>query len=305
MAIVINPITPEQLERRRLAQLIAKQKQIKYKSAMRYIQRASAPVGKQRIQKPTFAGIKPALKKRVISYVEFEKQKQTKPKDFFEYLRQTGREIQAEIDAGTQKFRQLTVADLKRGDKLDILDWLAAFSNIYDNPENILDVDEDLILRAVAGERLDRGEDDELNGQFIHMKRDEQLQREHGIDLDYLEREATVVHNILRKIMDRPMEDIFREAIALKEVSLDTIERGYSLFGELESKRVHVILDAYHEYSQTGLYRCWDYDGQKWIQSTKAIDLNEMFELYLEDGTTTTDVMDSMFWAWFRELFYC
>lgn len=49
---------------RRLAESIAAQKGIKVKSAMRYIQRAAAPVGKQRIIKPKFAGLKPTTAKR-------------------------------------------------------------------------------------------------------------------------------------------------------------------------------------------------------------------------------------------------
>lgn len=57
-------------ERRLLAEKIAAEKGIKVKSAMRYLQRAAAPVGKQRIAKPTFRGLLPATKEKAIRAVE-------------------------------------------------------------------------------------------------------------------------------------------------------------------------------------------------------------------------------------------
>lgn len=51
-------------ERRILAEKIAKQRGIKVDSAMRYLQRAAAPKGKQRINKPTFKGLTPSVKKK-------------------------------------------------------------------------------------------------------------------------------------------------------------------------------------------------------------------------------------------------
>lgn len=51
-------------ERRILAEAIASQKNIKVKSAMRYLQRIEAPEGRERIKAPRFTGFSESLKRR-------------------------------------------------------------------------------------------------------------------------------------------------------------------------------------------------------------------------------------------------
>ena len=47
-------------DRRRLAERIAAEKNIKVRSAMRYLQRAAAPAGKERIKAPRYSGLSSA-----------------------------------------------------------------------------------------------------------------------------------------------------------------------------------------------------------------------------------------------------
>lgn len=55
---------PKKSNRRLLAEQIATERGIKVESAMRYLQRAAAPEGKQRIKKPTFYGLTPGTKQK-------------------------------------------------------------------------------------------------------------------------------------------------------------------------------------------------------------------------------------------------
>lgn len=50
-------------DRRRLAERIAAEKNIKVRSAMRYLQRAAAPAGKERIKAPRYSGLSDSLRK--------------------------------------------------------------------------------------------------------------------------------------------------------------------------------------------------------------------------------------------------
>lgn len=50
-------------DRRRLAERIAAEKNIKVRSAMRYLQRAAAPAGKERIKAPRYSGLSDSLRR--------------------------------------------------------------------------------------------------------------------------------------------------------------------------------------------------------------------------------------------------
>lgn len=63
-------------ERRLLAEELAAARGIKVESAMRYIQRAIAPEGKQQIKNPKFEGVDKKLAEEVKEYVLFEKELQ-------------------------------------------------------------------------------------------------------------------------------------------------------------------------------------------------------------------------------------
>ena len=63
------------MTRRQLAEQIAAEKGVKIKSAMRYLQRAAAPVGKQQIKNPRFSGLSETLKQKAASAVQSEREK--------------------------------------------------------------------------------------------------------------------------------------------------------------------------------------------------------------------------------------
>lgn len=287
----LNPYAAEQIRRRELAELIAKQKRIKVKSAMRYLQRASAPEGKQRIIHPKFTGIKSKLKQDVVQFVESEKLRITKPKTWLEQYQERLKKLGDKVAAGTYEGKFLGVGDLPEG---TLLDKLSVLSNLHttETASEILDTDSDLLIKAIQGGTLNRLEQAELNEQYYHLVRDTELQDEYEVDIDYVEREAAVLRSALTSIDDINSIIIFRNAVADGEVSLDKLEKGVSLFGNLTRGQLGKILDAFVE-NKSGI-----------LATAREFDLDEMFDAYEDDNADFWDIEESDFWAWFRELFY-
>lgn len=287
----LNPYAAEQIKRRELAELIAKQKRIKVKSAMRYLQRAIAPIGKQRIVKPKFTGLKPKLKRDVVQFVESEKLRITKPETWYEKYTRDLKALGDQVAAGEYTGKFLGIGDLQEG---TLLDKLAVLSNLHttETAAEILDTDADLLIKAIQGGALNRLEQAELTEQYYYLVRDEDLQDEYEVDIDYVEREAAVLRESLKLMDDINSMIIFRNAVADGEVSLDKLEKGYTLFGNLTRGQLGKILDAFVE-NQSGM-----------LTTSRKFDLDEMFDAYEGDGQDFWDIEESDFWAWFRELFY-
>lgn len=94
--------------RRLLAEAIAKEKGVKLKSAMRYLQRISVPAesGKQRIKSPRYSGLPDKLRKRI-------KRAGTKPK---ERVRKSDLTFPETIPARREKYRSGTTMVRVTGD---------------------------------------------------------------------------------------------------------------------------------------------------------------------------------------------
>lgn len=196
------------------------------------------------------------------------------------------------VASGEYQGTFLGVGDLAEG---QLIDKLAVLSNTHtiDTTADVLDTDVDLLLKALQGGILNRLEKAELNEQYYHLVRDTELQNEYDVDIDNVEKNAAVLRSALTSIDDVDSIIIFRSAVADGEVSLEKLEQGVSLFGNLTRGQLSKILDAWVE-NQTGA-----------LTTSRAFDLDEMFDAYLEgDGGNFWDIEDSEFWAWFRELFY-
>lgn len=70
----------KQTERQKLAQQIAREKGIKYKSALRYLQRSTATGTKQKIKNPKFTGLSEKTAKKAKRIVKREKKKAEQPR---------------------------------------------------------------------------------------------------------------------------------------------------------------------------------------------------------------------------------
>lgn len=293
--IVKNPFTIEQLERKRLANLIAEQKGIKYKSAMRYLQRASAPVGKQRIAEPRFTGIKPKLKTQVSGFVEQERKRltlSTHQETWYEKQLRTLRELGEKKERG-ELDHVIRSKDLSIPPLVDRLSILVGELD-YENAAEILATSEDLIQKAIEGNRLNMLEDAELNEGYSHLLRDRQLQDDFDINSNTIEHRAQVLARILAQ-RDADISLNLRTAIADGDIDLEKIDQWQIPIRELTNTQLSKILDAWFD-NQSGNN----------LVTNKAFTFDEMFEaMELDDwDIITQDLEDSEFWAWFRELFY-
>lgn len=202
---------------------------------------------------------------------------------FTEGLKLLGEQIAAGIYTG-QLYTELPEANL--------LDKIAVLSNIldYEQASEILDTDEDLLLKALQGGALNRYELEEIRGQYSQVYRDSQLQDDFGIDIDNVEQKASILTDALKALDDLDSMLIFRNAVADGEVSLDKLEKGYGLFKDLTRSQAGAILDKWLQ-NQSGN-----------IVTTRGFDLDEMFDMYFADGGDFWNIDESLFWEWFREL---
>lgn len=184
--------------------------------------------------------------------------------------------------------------DLPRGDLYDEIAVLANIAGGIDEAADILDVDVEWLVNLFLGGNLNRMQERELEGQYRDFARDVNAHELFDIDIDYVEQEAAIVKETRRLIDDVESGDILRQAIAESNLTLEKLNKGFTLFDNLTRSQTGKILDAWVE--QQGLY--YDFG----IEPTFSLD--DMFDVYGDDNNNFWDMEESEFWAWFRELFY-
>lgn len=220
---------------------------------------------------------------------------------------------------------------LPRDLRIELTDELAILNNIYDeDTAEFLDVDNDVLHRALQGYRLNRHEaaelnegvsaaklDDDLIGDFDpgdevwdavkdyydsrpHVKSFSRLTENQKSEAfwDYFDRESRLMRKAINALRNNEdSQSIFRQAVASGEVELRNLDRAHMLFGEsmFTPKVQEKILFAWADNQEDG--------GTFAVSSSKHFTLNEMFELYDTDEQFT-GINESVWWAWFRELFY-
>lgn len=305
MPIRYNPAKGYKSPHRKLAEQIAKAKKIKVQSAMRYIQRAVAPIGKQRIQKPKFAGIKPKLKRVVQEHMQtfyresFKKEIEkhvSRPLTYKAIYDYVSPQIERDFNEPVKLITRLHKRDL-RG---DFAEELAVFSNIFGIEEaaDILGTDTENLINIFEGEPIGRRAVLRIESAFEDWKEDNKNVRSGKESLYSIESAGAVLRQMREAISSSPYNDIesadiFREALAKGKINIEFINQECAMiFSQLTNSQVKRIIDgAYDE----------DFEG--------AIDLNRMFTLFYADGKDVLArqgdfLKESVFWAWFRELFY-
>lgn len=291
---MINPLTQQEF-----ARLIAKQRGIKYKSAMRYLQRARAPEGKQRIVHPTFPGLKPAVRQQVAAFVEAERKRITPQTWYDEYLHSLTK-LGEDVKAGRLVIQKGTLPEGSLLDKIAVL-----INDLqYEQAGEALDVDLDLIEHAIKGGVLNRLQQEELRGAYSDVYRDRELQREYDIDIQYVEDQAAIITDAIRQ-KDIDNQNTIREGVADGEIDLEKFTRnkgGTRILRQLNNTQLGRILDAFAN-QKRGVPNIKYVDGE--AVPVRHFDINEMLDAAELDGyDITSEVEDSQFWAWFRELFY-
>lgn len=281
-----SQLNPQLSQRRRVADLIAKQRGIKIKSAMRYLQRASAPVGKQRIKQPTYYGLSDYARRKAVQDVHSvlirrEKERRGYTGDYFEDLKLLGESVR----------RGDTVFKKKVFPPGQLEDRVAALSGLLgslDDAADILDTDFELIEKVVLSLPLNILEIAEINEQYFHLFRDTETQTDFDIDINEVERRAAIVSDTIKNIDDIDVSRILRQIIAENEIDWGAFENGSHRFRDFTRHQAKMIL-------------------QEWLErhgTNEELDLTEAFVLLANDGNKFYDMEDSEFWAWFREIFY-
>lgn len=204
---------------------------------------------------------------------------------------------QQELEALARKIDrgQITVTRraLPEGDLFDKIAVLSNMADGFDEAAEILDVEPDLILSAITSSRMHRLQLDELQEQFSHFRRDTDEQDLFGINIEYLDQQASVLHEAERLVNaeggNEDLAQILREAVGYNAIDLDKLNNCIGVLGDLTSSQLGRVLESWADSNFVG-----------------DIDLNQMFDLYLLDGRDILSgkLEDSLFWAWFRELFY-
>lgn len=297
----LNPQEFALLKRREQAEIIAREKRklkpdYKLKSAYRYLQRATAPEGKQRIKQPRLeAFLPPKLARQVDRTIKIQREIRSRPPKppplTWEYF----------VERGA---RPVELPEGSTADKIAIL-----ISQLeYDRAAEALDVDETLLDKVVGGTQLNRLERYEIEEQLSHLMRDEELQSEYDVDVDFIEKNASHLTDTIR-LKNVDDQNIIRGGIADGDIDLDKFTRAISLFRDLNNSQLGRILDAYADQKKgIPIYHVKRDKKTGLIQMTKRkvrqFDINEMFDAAELDDYHIMDVEESEFWAWFRELFY-
>lgn len=313
MSIRYNPAKGYKSPHRKLAEIYAKEKRkikpdYKIASAMRYIQASVAPADrKYRIKKPKFTGVKPKVRKIIqehmtVFYKESFKREIEKHvseplthKAIYDYVYpQVERDFKAPVKLETRLF--------KRNLRGDFVEELAVFSNLFgiEDAADILGTDEDSLINLFEGVPSSRREILKIESAFEDWKEYNKKPREKGeISLIDIERTGAILREMREAISSPPYNDehsadILREAVGKGKVNIEYLNReAVMIFSQLTNSQIKRILDgAYDE----------DFIGE--------VDLNRMFTLFYADGkdvlarATGDFLKESVFWAWFRELFY-
>ncbi len=209
-------------------------------------------------------------------------------RDYFERLKDLGEQVRR----GEIKIRK---AGLPDG---DLIDEITVLSNLYgiDEASEILDVDVNSIDDLLSGFKLNRLQQDEIEGGWLDVRRDKNLIQEYDIDIPYIDKQSAIIKAALDSIETVDNKNIFRKAVAEQDLDLDKIDEGRLLFKNLTNGQLGKILEAWSEQQQR--------IADTGIETDDAINLNDMFDSFFDDGADFWDIEESMFWAWFREIFY-
>lgn len=295
-SIRYNPAKGWKSEKRKLAEKIAAEKKIKVASAMRYIQRVVAPIGKQRIAKPKFTGLRKKtaglVKAEMVKFQRESFKKQLEQQFFSPLTHQAILDyVKPQVDIDSAKPVKLETK-FGRSLKGDWIDELAIACNVLgvDNLADVLGLDGNDILDVISGEDIDL----RLRRSIVYAFRD--FKNDPFADqrlLRTMAERGAVVRETVEGLKDDYAE-IIREAIALGKINLEFINSETSSLWnkQLTENQGRKILEA-----------AWleQYDG--------VIDFNQMFAAFYADGKSVIArkggfLDESIFWAWYREIFY-
>lgn len=304
----LNPREFAELNRRQQAEIIAKEKRklkpdYKLKSAYRYLQRAAAPEGKQRIIHPRLERfLPPKLVGQVDRGIKIAREALRTDTPHARYL-ESLRDLGERVRRGELVIQKPTLPEGSLADKIAVL----INKLTYDTAADILDVDDTLLDKVVTGTKLNRHERYEIEEQFSHLMRDAEVQDEYDIDTEYIESKASLLtHTIQEKDIDD--QNVIREGIADSDIDLEKFSKAVSIFPQLNNAQLARILDTYADQKRgvTTYHHKRDEDTGLLHKGRKmrAFDINEMFDAAALDDYDISNVSESEFWAWFRELFY-
>lgn len=186
----------------------------------------------------------------------------------------------------------------------DAVDGLAVLSNIYgiEAAADIIGIDTELADNAISGDYLDRYDSAAITSGYLRIANDEELQDLYNIDVNDLFDITDKVSYAFRGnnqtvvgMADKNNADIVREAIASGAIDLEKFAESSPLLAfELTTTQCSILLDEWAFQQQYGRPN----------RAHEMFDFNTMFDKYREDNGAINNVKNSLFWAWFRELFY-
>lgn len=182
----------------------------------------------------------------------------------------------------------------------------------YDETEKAIGVDAELIARAVSGQKLSRLENAELETGFNQLYLEPKIADRFNIDLDELDETAEILNDAENKIKDTELENLFRSSVASGEIANDDLESADILFGNLTPNQRDRVLDIFTNIETTKSKlneRIPSDQKQELRQELKTMRgaVTGMFEAVnddIEQDNDMQDIYESLFWAWFREIFY-
>lgn len=157
----------------------------------------------------------------------------------------------------------------------------------YDQTENVIGVDAELIQRAVAGESLTPMETAEIETGFNQLYLDPDLAFENNIEVHELEGLASDLAFTTQFLYDADFANTFREGVANDTIDPETLDEGGPLFANLtrlQTERIAELIGS--------------------DEGDKREQVALMFDAYLADHGDIWDVDESAFWEWYRETFY-
>jgi|CXWL01.1.fsa_nt_gi hypothetical protein len=161
----------------------------------------------------------------------------------------------------------------------------------YEESAELLDIDADLIERAITGKSLSRLEkleiDQAVAGYISNL--------DNPNDANDLLSTAGTLTASEAFISDNDNSILLRTALVEGLIEQSDLEQGYSLFANLSQGQQGNIFGIL----QDGI------DGGHKEKESAIKDLREMFDgYYADDMDINGDVNESAFWEWFREVFY-
>ena len=118
---------------------------------------------------------------------------------------------------------------------------LAAFLNEtgYNDAEHILNLDADLLQKAVAGEDLTRYESALIDSAMAGLE----LEDTNFVNFNELAERAELLNDIDKFIGDVELADSFRESVSFGQIDLEDLELARGLFANLTENQASDIID--------------------------------------------------------------